>query len=265
MVAMVEQEIPLYLIDPPEQPSRDAIDPASLADLADDIASNGLLQRVGLVGPSPEGRYRVSWGDRRTRALRLLEWAAAPAKVAPWGTDPRIMRAAENLVRVQLNPREEGRAVKELLDAGMPLAHVARVMRRSQEWCEQRAAILDWPEELQAGVSAGTLPLAVARQLAGIDHDAYRAELVREAERTGANSRTVAVWLSHYAADRERIITNHVTVAEITARREEWVVMFTCDCCAQQADARSSALLRVCPGCLKALRDEQAAAAAPGS
>lgn len=260
MVPMQETDVPLRLIDPPARAARDEIDPEKLASLADDIGANGLLQRIGLVGPSPAGRYETVWGHRRLEAMKLLDWPMAPAKLAPWGTSPTAMRAAENFVREQLNPREEARQVRELLADGMPLPHVARVLRRSPEWCAGRAEILDWPEELQEAVAVGALPLTVARQLAGIDHDGYRAQLVAEAQRTGANGRQVAVWLAHYQADRDRIVANHDTVAQILERREEFIILFRCECCGGEFDTRQSVLLRICSPCNRRLQEPDAAA-----
>jgi ParB/RepB/Spo0J family partition protein len=262
MIPMLDLDVELARIDPPKTAARESIDPDKLADLADDMLSNGLLQRVGLIGPDPAGRYEVNWGDRRTRAARQLGWRTIAARVAPHGTNPAAMRAAENNVREPLNPREEARQVKELLDAGMPLPNIRRTLRRSEAWIEQRLALLGWPEDVQQAVAEGRLPLAVARQLVKIDNELYRADLTREAVRTGATERTAIVWAAAYEADRARIDVNSATVQELIERRDSFQVVTACEACDDRVDIRTTRLIRICGSCsaelVKALEELRA-------
>ena len=249
MIPMIDLDVSLDLIDPPRTAARETIDPDRLADLADDMASNGLLQRVGLIGPDPAGRYEVNWGDRRTRAARQLHWPTIPARVAPYGTSPAAMRAAENNVREQLNPREEARQVRQLLADGFSVGQIKRTLRRSESWIEARLDLLDWPADVQDAVAAGRLSLAVARQLVKIDHDEYRADLVREAERTGATERTAVVWAAAYGADRERFIENRSTVQQMIEQRESYTILAACESCEEKVNIQTTRLLRVCSAC----------------
>jgi ParB family chromosome partitioning protein len=246
---MQDCEAALDRIDPPENAARESIDPDKLADLADDMLANGLLQRVGLRGPSPTGRYEVVWGDRRTRAARQLGWRTIPARLAPWDTNPAAMRAAENNVREALNPREEARQVKELLDAGVPIPNIRRTLRRSEAWIEQRLALLSWPEDVQQAVAEGRVPLTVARQLVKIDNDLYRLDLIREAVRTGATERTAIVWAAAYEADRSRIDVNRATVQELVERRDSFQIVSECESCEDRVDIRTTRLIRICSAC----------------
>jgi len=255
---MLDAEIGLHLIDPPTKAARETIDPDRLADLADDMAVNGLLQRVGLIGPSPAGRYEVNWGDRRTRAARLLHWPVISCRVAPWGTDPVVMRAAENHVREQLNPREEARQVADLLAAGKSRGEIRRTLRRSEAWIEQRLDLLDWPDDVQDSVAEGRLTLGVARQLVKIDNRAYRRELIEEAMRSGATERTAIVWAAAYEADRARINVNTATVQELMERRDTYTVIAACESCRARSDIRLTRLIRICAACSAELVKAQA-------
>jgi ParB/RepB/Spo0J family partition protein len=257
MIQFRDEEIAMDAIDPPAAPLRESIDPEYLGRLADSMATTGLLQSIGLRGPSPERRYEVVWGDCRSRAARMLKWPSIPARVCDWSTPPGEARAAENLQRHDLNPREEARECKRLYDEGKPIAQVARTLRRSIGWVESRIELLRWPQDLQDRVAAGELPMSSARLLAEIDHDGYRADLLREIARTGATAPIVSTWLAHYQADRERIIRNNDTVEQIVARREAFVIMFDCEVCAKRADTRESVLLRICSDCKQTLDDEK--------
>ena len=260
MIQFNDKSLPLDVLDEPDEALRESIDEVKLGELADDIAVNGLLQPIGARGPGPGGRYEIVWGHRRFLACRMIQLTTIPARVCPWPTNPALARLAENFHRVDLNPREEAKAVQALRQQGKPLAEIARILRRSIGWVETRVELMTWPQELQDAVARGELPMNTARLLAEIDHDDYRASLVREVHRTGASAPIVSTWLAHYVADKERIVRNHETVEEIVNRREEFRVMFSCECCGDQRDTRESSLLRVCRRCARTLVDMKAEA-----
>jgi ParB/RepB/Spo0J family partition protein len=253
MIQFRNETIPLDAVDAPATPLRESIDPQYLNELADSIASLGLLQLIGLRGPSDSGRYEVVWGDCRTRALRILGETTTTARVCPWETDPGEARAAENLHRQELNPREEAREVKRLADEGKSAAHIGRIMRRSPTWVDSRLELLTWPTDLQDQVAAGELPLSSARLLAAIDHAPYRQNLLNEVTRTGANASTIRVWVAHYENDRDRIIRNDETVQQIIASRQSFIVLCECAGCGDEVDTRATALIRLCGSCNEAI------------
>lgn len=257
MIQFQETTLLLDAIDEPADALRESIDSQALGELADDMNANGLLQPIGARGPNTAGRYEVIWGHRRTLAARLNGWTEIAARVCPTDTAPDLARIAENFHRVDLNPREEARAIGALRASGRPLAEIARIMRRSIGWVETRVELLTWPSDLQDAVARGELALNAARILSEIDHDDYRASLVGEAKRTGAKAPTISIWLAHYVADRDRIIHNHETVQQIVDRREAFHVLFDCECCGDRKDTRESVLLRICARCARTLDDEK--------
>lgn len=261
MIPWQDANVALGAIDEPTTALREDIDPAQLGALVDDMAANGLLQPIGLRGPSPSARYEVVWGHRRFLAARTLAWTTIPARICDWREPPTLARLAENFHRTDLNPREEARAVEGLIAEGRPIVEIARLLRRSVSWIEARRELLTWPADLQDAVARGQLSLRAASLLAEIDHAEYRKDLIDEAQRTGATAATIGVWTAHFAADRERIITNRETVTEILSRRETFRVMFNCEVCEQEYDTRESVLLRVCSGCKRTLDDEREDAA----
>lgn len=257
MIQFRDEEIAIDAIDRPAAPLRESIDPDYLGRLADSMATTGLLQSIGLRGPSPTRRYEIVWGDCRTMAARRLGWPSIPARVCDWSVAPGEARAAENMQRFDLNPREEAREVKRLRDEGQPLVAIARILRRSIGWVESRVELLSWPADLQDRVARGELTMSTARILSEIDHDGYRNELLDEIKRTGATAPIVSTWLAHYQADRDRIIRNNDTVEQIIGRREAFVILFNCEVCARQADTQQSILLRICASCKQTLDEER--------
>ena len=253
------------LIDPPEDPHREGMDDESLGQLADSLAHEGLHQPIGLLRSSASERFTIIYGHRRWAAASLCRWGEIPARIYPEGTDVLVARASENNNREQLTPLEEARVIRRFVRRGESLAATARLLRRSATWITSRLALLDQPEELQAAVHAGQLSLAVAAALADVDHVDYRQELIREAIQTGATGPTVAVWVQHYLANRDRIVANHMVVRQILEERHAWRITVQCDYCAGEQGYDETRAWRLCISCHNGLVQQQAAARAEAS
>lgn len=249
MIEAREDVIPMHLIDEPARPSRDTMDPERLGALADDIAANGLLQKPGVRGPLANGHYELVWGHRRLLALRLLRWTELPCMVYPATYDPDVARVAENLQREELNPVEEAQECQRFVDKGMPRAAIARLFRRTPAWVDGRLTLLHFPADVQEAVREGVVSIGVAGVLAQLDHELVRADFLKEAIRTGAKVATAETWLYHYKADRERIVTNRMTVEAFVQEREHWVIKVPCDLCQSEEDYTRTRSLRVCLDC----------------
>lgn len=257
--------VPMALIDPPDDPHREGMDDESLGQLADSLANEGLHQPIGLLRNEAEGRFTIIFGHRRFCAASLCRWREIDARVYPAGTDVLLARATENNAREQLSPVEEARVVRRFLDRGESLAATGRLLRRSAAWIGQRLALLDYPEDLLREVHIGNLSLAVAAELAQIDHTPYREQLTSEAIRTGAKGPTAAVWVAHYLADRDRIIQNFYTVAEIIERRDSWRITVACDFCGGEQGYDETRPWRLCRDCHNGLVEQQRAHQAEAS
>lgn len=254
--------LPLSKIRRPDDPHRRSMDLDALQELADDMAVNGLHQPIGVRGPFPDGTYEVVFGDRRTAAANMNHWDLIDARLFAVAYDPLLARASENFHREGLSPVEEADIVARFLARKQPVAAITRELRRSRSWVEQRMALLDYPEDIRAAVHDGSLSLALAHLLAQIDHDPYRAELVAEAARVGANSATATVWLAHFQRDRDMIVKNQQTVQEILTARDEYRIIVSCDGCQQETDIAATRLLRFCAHCVAAIDAERQQATA---
>lgn len=267
MIEARDGAVPLHLVREPSRPSRNAMDHDRLGTLADDIAANGLYQKCGVRGPFPDGAYELIWGHRRLLAIRMLRWAELPCMIYPADYDPDVARIGENFNREELNPLEEAQECERLIEKGLPRAAVARLVRRSPGWVDGRLALLEYPDDVRAAVAEGQVSLGVAGVLAQIDHELIRADFLKEAARTGAKTLTAETWLYHYRADRERLITNRLTVERFVAERESWKVMVPCELCREDTDYQHTRSLRCCKPCLDTLLhlvEREAAAAASG-
>ena len=102
--------LPVDLLRPGKYQPRTRMDEASLAELADSIRAQGVMQPI-LVRAVEGNRYEIIAGERRWRAAQRANLREVPAliKVVP---DQAALALAliENIQREDLNPLEEARA-----------------------------------------------------------------------------------------------------------------------------------------------------------
>lgn len=156
------------LIHPsPSQPRKDFGDEA-LEELAGSIRSHGVLQPV-IVTRDGEG-YRLVIGERRWRAATRAGLTKIPAILREVGERDRMeMALIENLQRQELNPMEEARAFRLLIDE-FDLAHdeLAKRVGKSRSHLSNLLRLLNLDDTVQAAVGLGRLSMGHARALAGL-------------------------------------------------------------------------------------------------
>jgi len=123
------RELPVAAIErDPTQPRQD-FDQRGLEELAASIQSEGLLQPTA-VRCNGDGRFTLVAGERRWRAVRMLNWEKVPAIVLD-GLDERQVKRVqllENVVRRDLSPVEVARAYRAMMDQGMTAQEIGRAV-----------------------------------------------------------------------------------------------------------------------------------------
>src|SRR4051812_22306143 len=95
---------------------RTRMDEASLAELADSIKQQGVMQPI-LVRAIPGGRYEIIAGERRWRAARMAGLADVPVVIRDVPDKAALaMALIENIQREDLNPLEEAAGIQRLLN-----------------------------------------------------------------------------------------------------------------------------------------------------
>ncbi len=177
--------LPLRLIDiRPNQP-RKQFDEASLEELANSIAKNGVLQPI-LVRRTVD-RYEIIAGERRFRAAQAAGLTEIPA-VAIEATDAEAARYAliENVQRKDLNPHEEAAAFRQLRDEyGMTQEQIAEDVGKSRAAVANAMRLLELPDSVLEMLRDGTLTAGHGRALLGLKNPdkipAVASECVRRA------------------------------------------------------------------------------------
>ena len=163
------EKLKTSLIDPKSGQPRKTFDQDSLAELADSIATHGVLQPI-LVRASGNGRYQIIAGERRWRAAKLANLSEIPAVIL----DRDDLASAEialveNLQREDLNPIEEAAAFRALSEEfGLTQEDLSRRVGKSRSAVANATRLLELPDEAKAMVSSGALSAGHARTLLGL-------------------------------------------------------------------------------------------------
>ena len=188
--AVSVREIDLGEIDPnPDQPRR-SFDEAGIAELAESIREQGVLQPL-LVVSTPGGRYRIVAGERRFRAARAAGLTTAPCIVRDLDV-LREMEVAlvENLQREDLNPLEAARGIRALMQqCGYTHEKVSARLGKSRPAVTNLLRLLTLPEEVTDLVRDGKLSAGHARVLAGLQTAEEQIALARRAVAEGMSVR----------------------------------------------------------------------------
>ena len=175
------QEIAIGDIDPnPDQPRR-VFQEESIAQLAQSIRDQGVLQPI-LVVPGDHGRYRIVAGERRWRAARLAGLETVPCVVRDLDIVQQMEIALiENLQREDLNPIEVAQGIRSLMQhCGYTQEAVASRLSKSRPAVANLLRLLTLPEEIADMVREGTLSAGHARVLAGLDDDKVKLALAKQ-------------------------------------------------------------------------------------
>ncbi len=158
--------LPVSQVEPGLNQPRKSFDPAALEDLAQSIRLHGILQPL-TVRRLPSGYYQIIAGERRWRAAKLAGLDEVPAIIIE-ADDRKVMELGliENLQREDLNPAEEARGYRVLMEEyGLTQEQVAERMGKSRPAVTNTLRLLALPQEVMALVEAGTLSAGHARAL----------------------------------------------------------------------------------------------------
>ena len=178
------QLIDVRAIGPNPQQPRKTFSAAELAELAQSIEENGLLQPL-LLRPAPTipGRYELVAGERRLRAVQKLGWKEVPAITREVEDDTLLVLAlVENLQREALNPMEEAEGYQVLMDNhGLSHAQIGHSVGKSRSTVANMVRLLQLPASVRQYVEVGSLTSGHARALLALDDQSEMEGLARKA------------------------------------------------------------------------------------
>ena len=166
------EEIDIELITPnPKQP-RTIFDDDTLEELADSIATLGLIQPI-TVRKEVGGKYIIISGERRWRASRLAGRKSIPAYVRE-ANDKELheMALVENIQRQDLNAMEIAISLQRLIDeCGVTQETVAQRVGKKRSTIANYLRLMQLAPEVQAALKANLITMGHAKAIAGVELD----------------------------------------------------------------------------------------------
>ena len=160
------QLVPVEFLAPnPDQPRRD-FPKESLVELANSLKETGIIQPlIARPSASERGAFQIVAGERRWRAAQIARIHEVPVIVREL-TDSEALQVAlvENIQRSQLNPMEEARAYRTLIDKfGQTQEILSKSLGKSRSQIANVVRLLTLPDEVQRQLEAGELSIGHAR------------------------------------------------------------------------------------------------------
>ena len=218
------QLLPIYKVEPnPGQPRQD-FDEVELQALADSISQHGIVQPL-TVRQLSSGYYQIIAGERRWRAARAAGLTEVPVRIIE-ADDKRAMELAlvENLQREDLNPIEEARGYRTLMEEyGLTQEETSAAVGKSRPAVANALRLLSLSAPVLAMVEGGKLSAGHARAITSLSGEALQLEAaqaildrhlsVRQAEALAARLSKAAPE-EETPADSQRVVVDYVREVE---------------------------------------------------
>ena len=169
--ATSETKLPIEDIVPnPNQP-RIHFNETELRELSESIQEHGVLQPL-LVRKHGNG-YEIIAGERRYQASKLAGLEELPVIIKEVNDEEMLALALiENLQRSDLNPVEEAKGYRQLIDAsGMTQEALSKAVSKSRSAITNSLRLLDLPEVVQQMIFEGKLTAGHARAILAVPYE----------------------------------------------------------------------------------------------
>lgn len=162
-------ELDLDLIEPNSEQPRSRFTEENLEELTQSIRANGIVQPI--VVRRNGTRFQIVAGERRWRAAQRAGLQKVPAVVKDVADDKLLELAlVENIQRQELNPIEEAKAYKNLINTiGLTQELVAERVGKNRTVITTSLRLLKLPEEVQKLIEEEKISAGHGRALLMLD------------------------------------------------------------------------------------------------
>ena len=174
------QELPIEHIIPNRYQPRREFSDSELAELAESVKQNGLLQPI-LVRRKGDGLFELIVGERRLRAAKLAGLHSIPAIVRNSNDEQAIELAlVENLQRKDLNPMEAAQAYHRMVqEFGFTHETIARRLGKDRSSIANLVRLVNLPSEIQQLIESNLISTGHAKVILGLESPEKQMKLAR--------------------------------------------------------------------------------------
>ena len=196
-------KLPITHIEPRRGQPRARFDPEKMEELAQSIRDHGMIQPI-TVRPMDGGYYQIIAGERRWRAARMAGLTQVPVNIIE--ADDRTtaeLAMIENLQREDLNPIEEARGYKKLMEEyGLTQEQAAERVGKSRPVIANALRLLKLSDASTVLVESGELSLSHARAILELPDGQAQTELALRAVEEGLSVREVTQLVKRMSAKK---------------------------------------------------------------
>ena len=159
-------------VEPNRAQARTYFDETALLELADSISRHGILQPIA-VRKKNNGYYEIIAGERRWRASKIAGLNEIPAIIKEVDDQQAgELSLIENLQRENLNPVEEARGYRDLMEKfGLTQDQVAKQVGKSRSAVANMLRLLDLPDSVLEMLKNGEISAGHAKALLALDDE----------------------------------------------------------------------------------------------
>lgn len=174
----------------PHQPRQD-FNSAALEELAASINENGIVQPITVR--QKDGKYELIAGERRLRAVKLINMRSVPAYVMSVDDENMLQLALiENIQREDLNPIDIAHAYNDLIEThGLTHGEVADRVGKNRSTVANFLRLLTLPPEIKDALRRGEVSQGHARALLALKDVNKIKSLFRKLMKNGLSVRQV--------------------------------------------------------------------------
>lgn len=175
-------QLPVHKIEANRYQPRSVFDEEKIKELAQTIQTHGMIQPIVVRKLDNEGEaYEIIAGERRWRAIQLLEWENISAIIRNMNdTEIASMALIENLQREELTVIEEASAYNKLLEIHtLTQEALAQRLGKNQSTIANKLRLLKLPEDVQEAVQYKVIGERHARALIKLEEPDVQSKILK--------------------------------------------------------------------------------------
>lgn len=160
------QNLEISKLQPGKYQPRTNMDQVALAELAESIKAQGVMQPI-LVRPISDDQYEIIAGERRWRAAQLAGLNEVPALIRKVADESALaMSLIENIQRENLNPLEEAMGIQRLINEfGMTHQTAGEALGNSRSTISNLLRLLNLSAPVQELMMQGKIEMGHGRAI----------------------------------------------------------------------------------------------------
>lgn len=173
-------EIKLTEIEPNKEQPREVFDEEKLIDLAESIKEHGVISPI-IVKKEKNGYYKIIAGERRWRASKMAKISTIPAIIKDFEDEKAYEIALiENLQRQDLNPIEEAKGYKRLMEEfKLTQEAVSQKVSKARSQIANSLRLLNLPDKAFSLLESGKISVGHAKVLLSVENKERIEELAQ--------------------------------------------------------------------------------------